>query len=888
MTGTTISQYKVLEKLGEGGMGAVYKAEDTRLNRMVALKFLSAPPTEGGELESRFVHEARAAAALDHPNICGVYEINVVDGRFYMAMPLIDGESVEKRIAAGPRPLKEALTVAIQTAEGLEEAHSKGIVHRDIKPGNILLVERERGRLQVKVLDFGLARLNQATKLTREGTQLGTAAYMSPEQVEGAPVDLRSDVWSLGVVLYEMVSGEPPFPAEYEQALFYGILNEQPEPLTAIRSGVPMELERIVGKCLAKSADQRYQAMGDLLVDLHALLETVGRSTAGQSRRSAIVATTGEAPTSETKPALPAWAWLLAGLPLGALAMWALWPDGTEEPPPQTEYDFERVTWDGQFNGFPALSHDGTLLAFASDRSGRGDLDIWIKQVKGGSLVRITSSPEDELQPSFSPDGSQIAFYRWGKGVFTIPALGGEPYLVADGAAPAFSPDGKQIAYLKDGALYTSPVSMGEPKQLLSGLINDGDPLWTPNGRHVIVAGRFGGGDFDWWAVPEDGSTPITLGARELFEKQGQRVGENEHMSWLGDSLVFENGDGDLAEIGFDFGGPRVRGSLQLLTLGAGLEIQPSASRPGAITFMNAWQRRDVWSLPLAGSGEPERLTTSEASDTAGDLSADGRRLVYLSNRWGQRDIWTVNLETGQETNLTSDDAEQLYPVLERKGERVAYMAQENGKNAIYVRPFAGGVGRLVCADCGAPTDWSPSGDQLLFDRADPGGIGVLDLQSGQTSSLAVAAEGCRPRVARYSPDGGAVAFDLNCDRGRGGLFVAPAGGGAIDREKWIEITSDPDDSYPAWGPKGDRIYFASRRAGSLDIWTQRLDPKTLRPAADPEIVRRFPLARYSMDLTSDADRRLSVGGGRLTFTLSEAGGSVWLMTPNADDAPAK
>ncbi len=240
MLGTTIAHYKILDKLGQGGMGAVYKAEDTRLHRMVALKFLSAPPAESNNLESRFLHEARAAAALDHPNICGVYEINIADGQLYMAMPLIDGESLEKRIEAGPRPLKEALTIAIQTAEALEEAHSKEIVHRDIKPGNILVIQRERGRLQVKLLDFGLARLTQATKLTREGATLGTAAYMSPEQAEGGNVDLRTDVWALGVTLYEMVSGQMPFPAQYEQALFYGILNEAPEPLTSLRSGVPM------------------------------------------------------------------------------------------------------------------------------------------------------------------------------------------------------------------------------------------------------------------------------------------------------------------------------------------------------------------------------------------------------------------------------------------------------------------------------------------------------------------------------------------------------------------------------------------------------------------------------------------------------------------------
>jgi Tol biopolymer transport system component len=879
MTGSTIAHYRVLEKLGEGGMGAVYKAEDTRLSRMVALKFLSAPPAEGGLLESRFLHEARAAAALDHPNICGIYEINVFEGKLYMAMPLIEGESLEKRIEAGPRPLKEALTIAIQTAEGLEEAHSKGIVHRDIKPGNILVVERDRGRLQVKILDFGLARLNQATKLTREGTQLGTAAYMSPEQVEGSPVDLRSDVWSLGVVLYEMAAGQVPFRAEYEQALFYGILNEQPEPLTAVRSGVPMELERIVNKCMAKSVNQRYPSMADLLVDLNAVLDELGRSA--PSRRSAIAqpAAAVEEPKPERKT--PAWLWLPAGAALGALAMWALWP--TAPPPdPAPEYEFTRVTWDGQFSGFPALSPDGTLLAFASDRSGRGDLDIWVKQVNGGSLVRVTDAPEDELLPSFSPDGSQLAYYRWGQGAYTVPTLGGEPYLVAGGAGgPSWAPDGKSIAYIKDNALYTSPVSMGEPTKILSGITNSSLTLWTPDGKHVLVAGQLADGRTDWWAAPTDGSEVRSLGTRELFENLGLTISIPDTWSLMGDSLVFDRGDGEIQRIGFDSGALRVTGRPALLTAGAGIEIQPSASRLGTIAFMNAWQRRDIWSLPLPG-GEPERLTPSESSDTAGDGTPDGRRIVYVTNRWGQKDIWTLNVEAQQEAALTSDDDEQSNPVLSRDGERVAYMVREEGKSAIYVRPFGGGVGRPLCADCGAPSDWSPDGERLLFDRADPPAVAVVEVKSGRITNL-IAADGCAPKLARYSPDGKAVVFQPDCKEAGGGLYVAPLDGTlAVPRETWVELTSDPQDSYPAWGPEGDRIYFMSRRLGSLDIWTERLNRKTWKPLDEPSVVHRFPLARYSMDLMSDSDRRLSIGGGRIFFALSEAGGSVWLMAPKA------
>ncbi len=886
MIGKTIAHYKVLEKLGEGGMGAVYKAEDTRLNRLVALKFLSAPAADGANLESRFLHEARAAAALDHPNICGVYEINVDEGRLYMAMPLIDGEGLDKRIEAGPRPLEEALTIAIQTAEALEEAHAKQIVHRDIKPSNILLVERERGRLQVKLLDFGLARLSQATKLTREGATLGTAAYMSPEQAEGRTVDHRTDVWSLGVMLYEVVSGRLPFPAEYEQALFYAILNEDSEPLTAIRSGVPMELERIVNKCLSKSADERYQSMADLLVDLNALSGAMTRSKADGASKPG--STTRVEPAAAVVPAARAtspWAWLAAGSVLGAIAMWALWAGGAAQTG-RIEYELHRVTWDGQLNAFPALSPDGTLLAFSSDRSGRGDLDIWVKQVNGGSLVQVTDDPEDETLPSFSADGSQLLYHRAGEGVYTVPTLGGEPYLIAAGASnPAFSPDSKQVAYLKSGSIYVSPVSMGEPELLLGDLRSSGQLLWTPDGRHVLFAGRMAEGDFDWFAVPVDGSEVRSLGARELYSAIEREPPVGMSWTWAGDSLIFENGNAELARIGFDFNSLRVRGSEELLTVGAGLEISPTSARDGVIAFMNAWQRRDIWSIPLDGSEGPRRLTTAESFDASGDVSASGRRLVYISNRWNEQDIWTVSTATGQELNLTKDDAEQLNPILDRDGQRVAYLTRREGKSSIYVRPYGGGFGGLVCEDCGAPTDWSPDGAKILFNREDPGTVAELDVDSGEASELLVA-EGCRAGLARYSPDGTAVVFDLDCDGETGGIYIARlVGDRPPPRESWIEVTADLHDSHPVWGPNADRIYFASRHLGSLDIWYKGLDPDTLETIQELEVVHRFPHARYSMDLVRYPERRLSIGGGRLFFSLSEAGGAIWMMEPVSNAA---
>jgi len=264
MIGKVISHYRILEKLGEGGMGIVYKAEDITLGRTVALKFLPPELTRDAVAKERFINEARAASALDHPNICTIHEVaQTEDAQTFIAMAYYEGESLKSKIERGPLKLDEALEIAVQIAQGLTKAHGQGIVHRDIKPANILITKDSL----VKIVDFGLAKL-AGMKVTKTGQTLGTAQYMSPEQARGEEVDARSDIFSLGAVLYEMLTGKHAFPGEYEQATLYAIMNEEPEPVTALRSGIPMELERIVAKALAKKPGERYQHADDLIVDL--------------------------------------------------------------------------------------------------------------------------------------------------------------------------------------------------------------------------------------------------------------------------------------------------------------------------------------------------------------------------------------------------------------------------------------------------------------------------------------------------------------------------------------------------------------------------------------------------------------------------------------------
>ncbi len=292
MIGQTISHYKITEKLGEGGMGVVYKAEDTKLRRVVALKFLRSELIEDPEHRERFLREAQAAAALDHPNICTIYEIDEDAGRTFLAMAFIAGLTVKDKIAQRPLKLDQALDITIQAAQGLQAAHERGIVHRDIKSANLMVTPQG----QVKIMDFGLAQLAERSKLTETTTVLGTPSYMSPEQAVGDKTDRRTDLWSLGVVLYEMVAGRLPFEGERQEAVLYGISNEEQEPVTALRAGLPIELEWIVGKALAKDREECYQHVEELIVDLRGL----GKKLA--SGKTTVV------PTGKVSPART-WLW---------------------------------------------------------------------------------------------------------------------------------------------------------------------------------------------------------------------------------------------------------------------------------------------------------------------------------------------------------------------------------------------------------------------------------------------------------------------------------------------------------------------------------------------------------------------------------------------------
>jgi eukaryotic-like serine/threonine-protein kinase len=925
-TGAQLGPYVVLGHLGTGGMGEVYRARDTRLDRTVAVKVLSRTHVFDFEGRRRFFQEAKAASALNHPNIVTVHDIGAADVGAatldYIVMEYLDGTTLEQRIHARTVAVADALKYGVQIADAVATAHRAGIIHRDLKPSNVMVTERGL----VKVLDFGVAKLGEASlpgdlqdgvntidapASTMEGVIVGTVAYMSPEQAEGRKVDGRSDIFSFGVLLYELLTGRRPFTGTSRLSTLAAILERDYPPLVDTVTGIPPELDRVVGRCLRKDPERRFQHMDDVRVALEELRDESisGRFALGSARTAGVPLSSGTLPAAPRASRRGRRGVLIAGgvaIALLAAAATSLWRSSAPRPPFNPV--LHRLTSDSGLTAFPALSPDGKLLAYASDRIEDGGLDIWVEQMGSSQPLRLTDDPADDSEPVFSPDGTRIAFRseRSPAGIYVSAALGGELRLVAqNGRRPRFSPDGASIAYWVgavgwlpgSSSLYVVPVGGGQAKRIAPRFAAARHPIWTPDGKLLFV-GHPGSALSepelaDWWLAPVDRGAPVKTGALDAFRAQDLSVPLLEPVivpdGWLDGRVVFSASTGDTTNVWAVPVAPstgRVTGAAERLTQGTGEMYASVALGTSGIklAFAGLSSNVDVWSVPMnhvlaQTAGRPERLTDSTGFDGYPSASGDSTTLVYVSQRAGAWDIVLRDLTTARDRVLATSSSATMVPQISGDGSTVAYW--DKGKLEAFVMPAGGGPAEKICTECGPPTQLSGDGRRIVTE-----GALLVDREHHRQVQLAVSP--AHPDYVlfggRFSPDGRWVSFHARTGSSeQRQIFVAPVHDGrSADEREWIPITDGSvADRESSWSPDGRTLYFLSDRDGFRCIWAQRLHGASRHPAGAPFPVLHAHHARRTLTRVSGGPAAigLSVTRDRLLFSQSELTGNVWVSS---------
>jgi Tol biopolymer transport system component len=742
--GVQLGPYRVIELLGAGGMGEVYRAQDTRLGRTVALKLLPEERSLDPERRQRMLQEAQTVSALNHPNILGLHDIAEAEGHQFLVLEYVPGRTLDQVIPRHGLPLEDAMRYAVQIASALAAAHEAGVIHRDLKPGNIMVSDKG----SVKLLDFGLAKMAQpvapgtasgetATLLqTEPGMVLGTVNYMSPEQAEGKPVDARSDMFSFGCVLHEMLTGKRAFQGNSPASVLSAVLRDEPATVDSLRPDVPHDLKKIVTRSLRKDPERRFQDADDLKVSLLEVQEEIA----------------GAAPPSATRAAPKQRHWLSVAAGIATIAVIGAGAFLYRQMSPrETPLAVSPLTAFPGYELEPALSPDGNQVAFEWEGEGRDNSDIYVKLIGAGEPLRLTTDPARDHSPAWSPDGRWIAFLRdrpdQSSAVMLVPALGGAERMVAETAATPFgeykhvgsralawTPDGKQLV-ISDRTAASEPLGLfllsietGEKARLTSPLppaVSDRSPAFSPDGRFLAYSRSFGSVSADLYLVSLTSS--LRPDSEPKLLTQDHRW--NDGPTWLDDrELVFSSSrDGTETLWRMRADGT---GHVSRVPLAGNGSRSPAFSRAAhRLAYVQRFQDANIWSLPVpdgtGGSARPRIVVASSRLDNNADFSPDGRRIAFQSDRAGSAEIWVCESDGSHPRQLTSfGHGETGTPRWSPDGSRIAFDSNAEGLYQVYVIGADGGTPKRLTeppASNSVPS-WSHDGHWIYFRSFQNGG----------------------------------------------------------------------------------------------------------------------------------------------------------------------